>query len=31
MQTAAKAAMEYSQEIMAAYLFNFLRAVKAVK
>ncbi len=31
MQTAAKATMEYSQEIMAAFLFNFLRAVKAVK
>jgi phospholipase C len=31
MLIAAKATMEYSQEIMAAYLFNFLRAVKAVK
>lgn len=31
MQIAAKATMEYSQETMAAYLFNFLRAVKAVK
>lgn len=31
MQIAATATMEYSQEIMAAYLFNFLRAVKAVK
>jgi phospholipase C len=31
MQIAAKATMEYSQEIMAAYLYNFLRSVKAVK
>ena len=31
MQIAAKATMDYSQEIMAAYLYNFLRSVKAVK
>ncbi len=31
MQIAAKNTMEYSQEIMAAFLFNFLRAVKAVR
>jgi hypothetical protein len=31
MRIAAKATIEFSQEIMAAYLFNFLRAVGAVK
>ncbi len=31
MQIAAEATIEYSQEIMAAYLFNFLRAVRAVR
>jgi hypothetical protein len=31
MGTAAKATMEYSQEIMAAFLYNFLRSVGAVR